>query len=142
MRRPIGLHHRMRPSSARRTSRSHGRAKGGKSSVRRGEIRWYTFAAPNKRRPVLLLTRDAVIDGLNEIIVVPATRTIRGIATEVVLTIDDGMPAACALNFDYIALARRDRVGPTITTLSPERWAEAERALLIACGFAEPTVDR
>lgn len=28
--------------------------------IQRGEIRWYTFAAPNKRRPVLLLTRDAV----------------------------------------------------------------------------------
>jgi mRNA interferase MazF len=29
--------------------------------MRRGEIRWYTFAAPDKRRPVLLLTRDDVI---------------------------------------------------------------------------------
>jgi mRNA interferase MazF len=37
--------------------------------VRRGEIRWYTFAAPDKRRPVLLLTRTNVIDTLNEIIV-------------------------------------------------------------------------
>ena len=60
--------------------------------MRRGEIRWYKFAAPDKRRPVLLLTRDTVIDTLNEIIVVPATRTIRGIATEIVLTSDDGMP--------------------------------------------------
>ena len=50
--------------------------------MRRGEIRWYTFAAPDKRRPVLLLTRDEVIDALNEIIVVPVTRTIRGIATD------------------------------------------------------------
>jgi mRNA interferase MazF len=108
--------------------------------VRRGEIRWYTFAAPDKRRPVLVLTRDSVIDTLSELIVVPATRTIRGIATELVLTTDDGMPAACALNFDHVALARRDRVGPAIATLNPTRWPEAERALLIACGFTEPTV--
>jgi mRNA interferase MazF len=53
--------------------------------VHRGEIRWYTFAAPDKRRPVLLLTREDVLESLNEVIVVPATRTIRGIATEVVL---------------------------------------------------------
>jgi mRNA interferase MazF len=46
--------------------------------VRRGEIRWYTFAAPDKRRPVLLLTRDTVVDSINEIIVVPATRTMHG----------------------------------------------------------------
>ena len=78
---------------------------------------------------MLLLTRDAVIDGLNELIVVPATRTIRGIATELVLTTDDGMPAVCALNFDHIALARRDRIGPTIAMLEPARWPEAERAL-------------
>ena len=100
------------------------------------------FAAPDKRRPVLLLTRDMVIDGLNEIIVVPATRTIRGIATEVVLTTDDGVPAACALNFDHVALARRDRIGSVIANLAPTRWAEAERALLVACGFAEPTHER
>src|SRR5436853_1849032 len=92
------------PSSALRMNPLPGTPKAGTSSMRRGEIRWYTFAAPDKRRPVLLLTRDDVIDTLNELIVVPATRTIRGIATEVCLTPDDGMPTACALNFDHVAL--------------------------------------
>lgn len=54
--------------------------------MKRGEIRWYTFQLPDKRRPVLILTRDEVLDRLNEIIVVPATRTIPGLATEVILT--------------------------------------------------------
>ena len=53
----------------------------------RGEIRWYTYRLPDKRRPVLLLTRDEVIDRLNEIIVAPVTRTIRGLRTEVLLTV-------------------------------------------------------
>jgi mRNA interferase MazF len=106
--------------------------------MRRGEIRWYTFAQPDKRRPVLILTRNSVIDALNEMIVVPATRTIRGISTELVLTPDDGMPATCALNFDHIALAQSTRIGPVITTLAAARWPEAERALLIACGFEPP----
>src|SRR4051812_26387130 len=82
----------------------HGRLRAGTSSMRRGEIRWYMFAAPDKRRPVLVLTRDDVIDALNEIIVVPATRTIRGIETEVLLSPEDGMPTACALNFDHVSL--------------------------------------
>ena len=60
--------------------------------MKRGEIRWYIFALPDKRRPVLILTRDEVVENLNEIIVVPVTRTIRGLATEVILTPDDGMP--------------------------------------------------
>lgn len=67
-----------------------GRRRLGGFGVKRGEIRWYTFRLPDKRRPVLILTRNAVIDRLNEIIVVPATRTIRGLTTEVVLTVDDG----------------------------------------------------
>lgn len=103
--------------------------------MRRGEIRWYTFRVPDKRRPVLILTRNEVIDRLNEIIVVPATRTIRGLLTEVVLTSDDGMPIACALNFDHVSLAQRSRIGALMCILPERRWVEARRALLIACGF-------
>ena len=103
--------------------------------MRRGEIRWYTFALPDKRRPVLILSRDSVLPRLNEVIVVPATRTIRGIDTEVVLTEDDGMPTACALNFDHVSLVRKERLGAVIASLDEARWPEVERALVIACGF-------
>jgi len=109
--------------------------------MRRGEIRWYTFASPDKRRPVLLLARDAVIDTLNEIIAVPATRTIRGLSTEVLLSSNDGMPVACALNFDHVGIAQRARLGVVLTTFAESRWPEVENALLIACGF-EPRGDR
>jgi mRNA interferase MazF len=110
----------------------------GRVSLIRGEIRWYTFRLLDKRRPVLVLTRGEVIDHLNEIIVVPVTRTIRGLSTEVLLTEDDGMPAACALNFDHIALGQRDRFGAVLCILSGERWPEVRRALLAACGFDQP----
>jgi mRNA interferase MazF len=103
----------------------------------RGEIRWYTFRLPDKRRPVLVLTREEVIDRLNEIIVAPVTRTIRGLRTEVVLTEEDGMPAACAVNFDHISLDQRDRFGSVLCSLSVERWPEVRQALLTACGFQE-----
>jgi mRNA interferase MazF len=105
--------------------------------VKRGEIRWYTFRLPDKRRPVLVLTRNEVIDRLNEIIVAPATRTIRGLTSEVLLTADDGMPAVCALNFDHISLAQRSRMGPVVCSLNQTRWAEVRRALLVACGFGK-----
>jgi mRNA interferase MazF len=101
----------------------------------RGEIRWYTFRLPDKRRPVMILTRNEVLGRLSEIIVVPATRTIRGLATEVVLTSDDGMPVACALNFDHVSLAQQDRLGPVLCVLPEARWPDARRALLMACGF-------
>ena len=101
----------------------------------RGEIRWYTFRLPDKRRPVLVLTRDEVIDRLNEFIVAPVTRTIRGLRTEVVLTEEDGMPAACAVNFDHVSLGQRDRFGSVLCSLSGERSPEVRIALLAACGF-------
>ena len=106
--------------------------------MKRGEIRWYTFRLPDKRRPVLILTRDEVIDHLNEIIVVPVTRTIRGLKTEVVLAPEDGMPVMCALNFDHVSLAQRDRIGDVLCTLPEARWPEVQRALMIACGFEAP----
>ena len=86
---------------------------------------------------MLVLTRDGVIEQLNEIIVAPVTRTIRGIATEVLLTASDGMPTTSAINFDHISLAQRNRLGATICTLADERWPEVRRALLVACGFDE-----
>ncbi len=113
----------------------------GGRGVKRGEVRWYTFRVPDKRRPVLVLTRDEVVDRLNEMIVAPATRTIRGLKTEVVLTPDDGMPTVCALNFDHISLAQRDRIGPALCALPEARWSEIRSALLVACGFGSAEVD-
>ncbi len=103
----------------------------------RGEIRWYTFRLPDKRRPVLVLTRSEVIERLNEIIVAPVTRTIRGLRSEVLSTQEDGMPAACAVNFDHLSLGQRDRFGSVLRTLSEQRWPEVRRALLVTCGFEQ-----
>ena len=103
--------------------------------MNRGEIRWYTFWPPDRRRPVLLLTRNEVMDRLNEVIVAPVTRTIRGLATEVLLSPDDGMPVVSAVNLDHVSLAQRNRVGAVLCTLPESRWPEVRRALLVACGF-------
>ena len=105
--------------------------------MRRGEIRWYTFRAPDKRRPVLILARGEILDQIGEVIVVPVTRTVRGLRTEVLLTTKDHMPVACALNFDHVSLAQVGRIGATIATLEPERWDEVRAALLTACGFLD-----
>ncbi len=72
---------------------------------------------------------------LTEFIVVPVTRTIRTLTTEVVLSQNDGMPVVCALNFDHVSLAQRDRIGPVLCTLPESRWSEVRQALLVVCGF-------
>jgi mRNA interferase MazF len=67
--------------------------------------------------------------------VVPVTRTVRGLQTEVLLSAEDRMPTVCALNLDHLGLADRSRLGPLLAILPESRWPEVERALRIACGF-------
>ena len=81
-----------------------------------------------------MLTRNEAIDHLNEVFVVLATTTIRGLPTEVELGPADGMPRACVLNADNVASLPKGYLGDLITTLSTERPAEVCRALDHATG--------
>ena len=103
--------------------------------MRRGEVRWYMFPTPDKRRPIVILTRDSVLDYLGEATVAPVTSTIRSIPSEVVLDVDDGMPRRCAVNLDHIQTISRTRIGALITTLRGRRMEEIFRALCFALGF-------
>lgn len=53
--------------------------------VARGDVRLYQFAPPDKKRPVVVLTRDSAIAYLSTVTVAPITSTIRGVPSEVVL---------------------------------------------------------
>ena len=103
--------------------------------MKRGEVRWYKFSPPDKRRPVLLLTRDSALEFLGEVTVAPVTSTIRDIPTEVTLGANDGMPRDCAINLDHLQTVSKGRLGSLITTLAPERMGEVRSALLFALGF-------
>jgi mRNA interferase MazF len=76
------------------------------------------------RRPFLILTRDEVIPVLNQLLAVPATRTIRRIPTEVLLGPDDGMPDVCVLSLDNVTLVRPGLCTVLITRLGERRMAE------------------
>jgi mRNA interferase MazF len=104
-------------------------------AMRRGEVRWYRFAKPDKRRPVLLLTRDSVLEYLGEVTIAPVTTAIRDIPTEVQLTRSDGMPDDCAINLDHVQTVAKARIGPLITTLDLARMNEVRAALLFALGY-------
>jgi len=103
--------------------------------MRRGEIRWYKFAPPDKRRPVLILTRDAILAYLGEVTVAPVTSTIREIPSEVQLTAEDGMAHACAVNCDHLQTVSKSRLGPLVTTLAATKMREVSRAVAFALGF-------
>lgn len=100
--------------------------------MKRGEVRWYKFTNPDKKRPVLILTRDSILEYLGEVTVAPVTSTIRDIPSEVVLTKDDGMPRPCAVNCDHIQTVAKGRLGSRIITLSEEKMSDVVKSI----GFA------
>jgi len=100
--------------------------------MNRGEIRWYKFNPPDKRRPVLILTRDSVLEYLGEVTIAPITSTIRNIPSEVLLSKEDGMPRDCAINCDHIQTVSKAKIGPQIATLSPEKLKQVRKAIIFA----------
>jgi mRNA interferase MazF len=105
--------------------------------MQRGEIRWYKFSSPDKKRPVLLLTRDSVLDYLGEVTIAPITTAFRDIPSEVLLGPDDGMPRPCAVNLDHVQTVAKAKLGSVITILPPARMSEVRFALLFALGFGK-----
>ena len=100
--------------------------------MKRGEIRWYTFARPDKRRPVLILTRDSVLEYLGEATIAPITRTVRDIPSEVFLSEADGMQKDCAINCDHLQTVSKGKIGSLISTLSASKMADVAKAIRFA----------
>jgi len=103
--------------------------------MKRGEVRWYVFSRPDKKRPVLILTRDSALEFLGEVTVAPITSTIRDIPSEVLLTKADGMPRDCAVNLDHLQTVSKGKIGSLITTLSLNKMQQMRPSLLFALGF-------
>jgi mRNA interferase MazF len=103
--------------------------------MRRGEVRWYTFQAPDKRRPVLILTRNSAIGFLTALTVAPLTTTVREIPSEVFLTSEDGLLTDCAANMDNIQTVSKHKIGSLIAYLSSERMEEVNGAVAFALGL-------
>ena len=100
--------------------------------MKHGEIRWYKFTRPDKKRPVLILTRDSVLQYLGEVTIAPITSTVRDIPSEVFLSKDDGMPLDCAVNCDHLQTVPRGKIGSLITSLLPAKMTDVGRAIRFA----------
>ena len=99
--------------------------------VRRGEV-WWVEAPDIAARPHLILTRDEAIATLQRLIAVPATRTIRGIATEVSLGPADGLAQECVLSCDNIRVVEKSYFTHRITALHPAKLNAVCKALAAA----------
>jgi mRNA interferase MazF len=100
--------------------------------IARGDVRLYQFAPPDKKRPVVVLTRDSAIAYLSTVTVAPITSTIRGVPSEVVLNEDDGMKAPCAVNLHNAVTISQNRLGRRVGQVSSFRMKE----ICLALGFS------
>lgn len=103
--------------------------------MKRGEIRWYEFKPPNKKRPVIILTRDSVISYMRELTIAPITSVIRDIPTEVHLNGDVGLPKMSVVNLDHVQTVDKSKIGKLIGKASTLKMREINAAIAFALGM-------
>jgi mRNA interferase MazF len=102
--------------------------------IARGAVRLYQFAPPDKKRPVVVLTRDSAVAYLTTVTVAPVTSAIRGVPSEVVLDEEDGMKAPCAVNLHNAVTVSQQRLGKRVARLSSSRMNQICAALHFSLG--------
>lgn len=105
--------------------------------VNRGEIRMYAFSAPDKERPVLVVSRQSVIPLLRTVMVAPITSTIHGVPSEVVVGVEQGLKHTSAINLDHVQTVDRGRLKRLVGRLDAPTMRKVCEALAIAVGCDE-----
>jgi mRNA interferase MazF len=100
--------------------------------VKRGEIWWAELPPPVGNRPVIVLTRDAVLETIGSIVVALVTRTIRQLPTEVVLGRRQGLPVSSVANLDNILTVPRHRLTRLMGACDASKIEELNQAIKIA----------
>lgn len=98
----------------------------------RGEV-WWCELAEIGRRPVVVLSRDAVIPRHRRALVAPCTTTIRGLVSEVGLEPgDDPIPLRSAVNLDSVESVSTAVLVERIGRLSDTRMRQICAAFAVA----------
>ena len=101
--------------------------------MNRGEIWLLALPRPDKRRPVLVLSRSSLIGVLHTVTVAAVTSTMRGSPTEVAVGTEDGLKATSCVNLCNIFTVRQSDLRIFVGTLDAEKMQGVCRALAIAC---------
>lgn len=107
------------------------------SGVNRGEIWLYAFGAPDKRRPVLVLSRQKAIPLLRTVLVAPITSAIHGAPSEVQVGIEEGLKHESAINLDQVQTVDQQRLRHFVGSIGSEKMTAVCRALMVATGCGD-----
>ncbi len=104
--------------------------------LKRGEIWLYTFKAPDKRRPVLIISRQAALRFLRTALVAPVTSTIHGSPAEVPVGVAEGLKHPSAVNLDHVQTVEQSLLHQFIGTVDADTMRRVCRAMAVATGCA------
>ena len=104
--------------------------------LKRGEIWLYTFKAPDKRRPVLIISRQAALRFLRTALVAPVTSTIHGSPAEVLVGVAEGLKHPSAVNLDHVQTVEQSLLHQFIGTVDADTMRRVCRAMAVATGCA------
>ena len=98
--------------------------------MRRGDVHWAHLPEGFGRRPVVVLSRDAVIPVRDRVTVAPVSRTIREIRSEVAVGGAEGLEHDSVVNTDEILTIPKRRLDlEPAGSLGPVKLRELEAAI-------------
>ena len=108
------------------------------AQIGRGEIWMFSFPRPDKKRPVLILTRPDMMGRLHTVTVAPITSTIRGVPSEVMIGTESGLKQPSVINLHHVATIPRAGLRNFVGSVSEKTMRQVREALLFALGFSKP----
>ena len=107
----------------------------GRSQLARGQVWFVTFDGLAQDRPSIVLTRPSLAPRILQQLVIPCTRTVRNVQSEVLLTPADGLPDDCVANAAQATVAHVAQFRRLICTLSTAKMDEIGQALAWFAGL-------
>ena len=96
-------------------------------------MRSIVLARLDKTRPAVVLTRELALDYLNNVTVAPIASTVRGLSTEVLVGVRNGLDHECAVSCDNITTVPKASILREIGVLFDDQ--ETLLAQACACAF-------
>ena len=102
--------------------------------MKRGEVWWANI---DKRRPVVLVSRDEAYEVRSLVIAAPATTTVRGYAVEVKVGRREGLPRECVINCDWLVTIPKEDLVKRAGALAAPKLRQLDAALRFALGLED-----
>lgn len=106
----------------------------GVNGPHRGEIWLYRFDAPDKRRPVVIVSREELLPLLRTAMVAPITTNFRGSPTEVAVGVEEGLKEPSGVNLNHVHTVRQRELHHYVGRLNDQKMQQVCQALAVATG--------